>query len=318
MAIVKLYPVSESEVDFHWEPAGKQCKTWYKVVGDLATATQPAVIVLHGGPGAGHEYLIPLAELWETHGIPVVLYDQVGCARSTRFPEKLGDGDFWSFDLFIAELDNLIDHLGLRAPLGFSLVGQSWGGMLGAEYASRHPPGLHKFVNAGGPASFPLMAEGEKPMLAALPDDVRKTIEDCLAKEDYESEAFEEASGVFYARHFCCLDPFPDEVQECFGHLKEDPTVYKTMTGPCEFVLTGSLESWDGGRDVAHKIEVDTLLINGQYDEVSDLCMEPWFANIPRVRWVTLSDASHMSHHEQGERFLKLCADFLFVKSDKT
>ncbi|KAH8884050.1 proline-specific peptidase [Thozetella sp. PMI_491] len=273
-----IQPITEGEVAFDWPPAGKPCKTWYKVVGDIATATQPTLITLHGGPGAGHEYMIPLADLWETRGIPVVLYDQVGCARSTRFPDKMGDGSFWSFNMFISELDNLIDHLGLRTR-GFSLIGQSWG--------------------------------GEEPMIAALPEDVRLIIEDCLAKEDYTSEAFHKASDVFYARHFCRLDPFPEEIQQGFAHLTEDPTVYQTMTGPCEFVLTGSLKDWDGGRDVAHKIKVDTLLINGEHDEVSNLCIEPWFSGIQRVKWVTLAGASHMTHWEQRDRFLQLCANFL-------
>lgn len=54
-----------------------------------------ADLSLPQGPGAGHEYLAPLADLWETYGIPTVLYDQIGCGRSTHFREKIYDNEFW-------------------------------------------------------------------------------------------------------------------------------------------------------------------------------------------------------------------------------
>ena len=106
------------------------------------------MIALHGGPGAGHEYLSPLTDLVEKYEVPVIFYDQIGCGRSTHLREKLRDDSFWTFDLFIAELDNLVDHLKLRQT-GFFLLGQSWGGMLAGMYAARRPEGLKKLVIGG-------------------------------------------------------------------------------------------------------------------------------------------------------------------------
>lgn len=54
-----------------------------------------------------------------------------------------------------------------------------------------------------------------------------------------------------------------------------------------------------------------TLLINGKHDEVRDTCFEPWFRTIPKVKWVTLQNASHMSHWEERDRFIELCGAFL-------
>ncbi|KAI1646322.1 uncharacterized protein F4817DRAFT_316820 [Daldinia loculata] len=51
----------------------------------------------------------------------------------------------------------------------------------------------------------------------------------------------------------------------------------------------------------------ETLLLNGQYDEPADLCVEPWFNSIAKVRWATLENAAHMSHWEARERFMQLC-----------
>lgn len=221
---------SEGEIPFKAPSAGKPCKTWYKLVGSLDSSSSP-LIALHGGPGAGHEYMTSLNDLHEQHQIPIIYYDQVGCGRSTHFQEKTGDESFWTFDLFIQELDNLVDHFGLREK-GFYVLGQSWGGMLGAAYASRRPRGLKKLVLCGAPASMPLYMEACNYLLSQLPPDVRKTIEDCERKGDYESPEFENASMVFYKRHFCRLDPFPEEVQLGFKNLKEDPTSYLTMYVP--------------------------------------------------------------------------------------
>ncbi|KAK3686194.1 Alpha/Beta hydrolase protein [Podospora appendiculata] len=302
------FPIKEGVVGFDAPGAGKPCKTWYKVVGSLDSATPP-LITLHGGPGAGHEYITSLTDLHEKHGIPVIFYDQIGCGRSTHLQEKMGDASFWTMDLFLAELDNLVDHLQLRSR-GFSVLGQSWGGVLVGLYAARQPAGLRKAIIASGPASIPLYVQGCNSLLAQLPPDVRETLEDCDRRGDHESERFEKAAAVFYARHVCRLDPFPDEIQAAFKNLKEDPTSYLTIQGPSEFVIVGSIKDWEGG-SAAHNIQVPTLLLNGRYDEVTDLCMQPWFDKIPRVKWVTLENASHMGHFEDRERFMQTCGAFL-------
>ncbi|KAI0107270.1 proline-specific peptidase [Nemania sp. FL0031] len=300
--------VYESEVEWKLRP-GIPCKTWFKVLGSLDGQSGPALIGLHGGPGAGHKYLSPLYDLHDQGGIPIVLYDQVGCGRSTHFRDKLGDDSFWTFDLFIKELDNLIDHLKLRR-VGFSLFGQSWGGMLAGVFAARRPPGLKKLILASAPASFPLYAEGCRSLLAQLPEDVRKTIEECERQGDFESPKFQEASAVFYSRYFCRMNPMPDDVQAGFANLNEDPTSYLTMSGPSEFTITGSLKDWSIG-DNAKNIEVDTLLLNSVFDEAQDLCIEPWFETIPKVKWVTLQNSSHMLHWEEREKAMGCCRRFL-------
>lgn len=165
-------PVQEGEVAWEVSNAGKPCKTWYKVMGNIddGPTAGPVLIALHGGPGAGHEYLLPLADLYKTYGIPTVFYDQIGCGRSTHLREKMGDAEFWSFELFIKEIDTLVDHLQLR-DRGFYLLGQSWGGVLAASYAmsqpqGKSPKGLRKLIISSGPSSIPLY--GKKALLQCV------------------------------------------------------------------------------------------------------------------------------------------------------
>ena len=68
---------------------------------------------------------------------------------------------------------------------------------------------------------------------------------------------------VFYGRHLCRLDPWPDEVVEAFGWIERDPTVYHTMNGPSEFHVIGSIRDWQS-KDRLGEIDVPTLLVSGR------------------------------------------------------
>ena len=170
-----------------------------------------------------------------------MFYDQIGCGKSTHLRDKIRDESFWTFDLFIAQLDSLIDHLQLRSK-GFYLLGQSWGGMLAGMYAARRPEGLKKLIIAGSPASFPLFVEGGKRLRAQLPLDIQEILEEGDRTGQLDTPEYERASGVFYKNYVCRVDPMPQPVQKAFENLKDDPTAYITMQGPSEIVVDGSLK----------------------------------------------------------------------------
>lgn len=61
------------------------------------------------------------------------------------------------------------------------------------------------------------------------------------------------------------------------------------------------------------QIIVPTLAYNGEFYTSRDISQEPFFELIPRVRWVTFSNGSHMCHLDDGlrERVFKVVGDFL-------
>ena len=107
-----------------------------QIFRDLSSRTRP-LVGLHGRPRAGHNYLLSLEDLASKHGIPAVLYDQLGTGNSTHLQDKRGDASFWIVDLFLEELNNLLKHLGIQED--YNVFGNSWGGMLGAEHGVRQP-----------------------------------------------------------------------------------------------------------------------------------------------------------------------------------
>ncbi|KAH9854499.1 proline-specific peptidase [Lenzites betulinus] len=300
----------EGEVEFRVPGIDQVCKTWYKVFGDLKTAgtTRRPLVGLHGGPGIVHNYLLPLADLVGTHGIPVVLFDQLGNGKSTHLREKMGDTAFWTEALFISQLEGLLEHLGISD--NFDLLGHSWGGMLGARFATTRPPGLKHLIISDSPASMVLWVEAASKLRAALPPDVQAALDKHEADGTTDSKEYHDAVEVFYAKHVCRLNPMPQDMVETFQSIEQDPTVYLTMNGPSEFHITGSLKEWSILDDIS-KIEVPTLLFNGQYDEAQDSVVVPFFRGIPKVKWFTFANSSHTPQYEERAAFVQRVGDFL-------
>ena len=73
-------------------------RTWYRVVGDLDPGSSRApVVICHGGPGATHDYVAPIASQLVGSGRACVLYDQLGNGRSDHLPDA--DPSFWTVEL---------------------------------------------------------------------------------------------------------------------------------------------------------------------------------------------------------------------------
>ncbi|TDV57585.1 proline iminopeptidase-family hydrolase [Actinophytocola oryzae] len=276
--------------------------TWYRVVGELDQAAP--LVVCHGGPGLTHDYLESLSALAD--GRAVVFYDQHGTGRSGHRPDA-PDG-FFSVELYVRELAALLDHLGIAG--GYHLLGHSWGGLLGLEHAVRRPAGLRSLTVASGFARSDTYTAEVGALVAALPDDVRTVIETHEAAGTTDSPEYDEAVRVFYRRHVCRAKPVPGEVMRTLVALAEDSTVYRTMAGPSEFRLTGTLAGWDI-TDRLDAIEVDVLLVSGEHDEVTPGAVGELHRALPGSRWELIPDASHMAHVEHPERFRALVGEFL-------
>lgn len=220
------YNLPDGEANFHVPLAGKTCKTHYWISGDLKSGKTP-LVVAHGGPGATHLYVATHIELTAKFGIPVVLYDQIGNGLSTHLPEKKADEAFWTVELFVAELDNLLEKLGISDR--YDLLGHSWGGMLGSSFAVRQPKGLRRLVLASSVACMQDWMDAGQKLQRQLPEDVQATIEKHEAAGTTDSKEYEKAMEVFYSRHICRVDPLPSGFVLDNEWMAQDNTVYHTM-----------------------------------------------------------------------------------------
>ena len=283
-------------------------QTWYRVTGDLKSG-KPPLIVAHGGPGCTHDYVDTFKDIAET-GRAVIHYDQVGNGFSTHLPEK--GPDFWTVDFFKSELHNLIDHLGIRD--GYCLLGQSWGGMLGAEFAVDRPEGLKALVIANSPAAMATWISEANRLREELPKDVQATLLKHEQAGTTDSDEYKTATDVFNERHVCRVVPMPPKVKYTFDAIDADPTVYHTMNGPNEFHVIGTMKDWSiVGR--LGTINVPVLLISGHFDEATRACVQPFADEIPDVRWTIFENSSHMPHVEEREACMAVVGGFLDEKA---
>jgi L-proline amide hydrolase len=281
-------------------------RTWYRVVGELdPEALRAPVVICHGGPGATHDYVAPIAELHRS-GRACVLYDQLGNGRSEHLPDA--GASFWTVDLFAGELAALTEHLGVDGR--YHLLGHSWGAMLGFEHALRRPPGLLSVVAVSAPASMPAFVAGCNELRATLAPDVQDVFDRHEAAGSTDAEAYQQALEEFYGRFVCRRDPWPDALVATLDAVDDDPTVYTTMNGPSEFHVTGTLRDWDV-TDRLGEIEVPVLLVSGGHDEVRPWVVEQALGALRDGEWVVFPDASHTPHLEEPERFLEVVEEFL-------
>jgi len=225
----------------------------------------------------------------------------------------MGDGTFWNDDLFLNELDQVLAHFGIQDD--YDVLGQSWGGMLGARHAARQPPGLKHLILANSPASMALWITATNQLRATLPQEIQDTLSKHETNGTTHEKEYDDAVHAFYARHLCRMQPMPALVAKSFGCIAEDPTVYHTMNGPSEMHIVGTMKDWTV-IDELHRIKASTLLLNGRYDEAQDIVVQPFFDLIPRVKWYQFSESSHMPHHEEPEKYLQVVGHFLTAKED--
>lgn len=110
----------------------------------------PAVVFLHGGPGANcYAFQMSMAERLARNDYYVVVYDQRGCGRSKQAPK---DTTQFNFEKATEDLREVIEHHGLESPI---LVGHSWGGFLSLKYLERYPDGAKGLVMVCSPVDYP-------------------------------------------------------------------------------------------------------------------------------------------------------------------
>jgi proline iminopeptidase len=280
---------------------GNGYQVWYRRCG---SGHRLPLLTLHGGPGAGHDYLEPLEALGDER--EVIFYDQLGCGRSD-IPD---DDGLWVIDRFADEVDEVRAALGLDR---IHLLGHSWGGWLALEWVTRGdlPAGLQSLILASTSPSLPQFERNAHARKAELPAEILAAMEPFEAAGDFHAPAYEELAMEFNRRYVCRLpkSEWPDPLMRTLANLDGNRS-YGYMQGPSEFVITGTLKTWDRTADLG-RITVPTLITTGRYDEMGD-SGETLHAGIPGSRLVVFEQSAHVAHIEEPEEYAATLRGFLF------
>ena len=291
-------PVEEGHVPF------RGGRTWYRSLAAASEdGTRLPLLCLHGGPGANWLHLKPYEALADERR--VVFYDQIGSGNSGL--EEPHEVSIWQPELFVEEVGVVREALGLERV---HVLGHSWGGMLGMQYATEQPEGLASLIVESSPPSVPEWMPEVARLRSELPLEVEATLREHEEAGTTDSSEYEEASMVFYRRHVCRTDPWPDWLVECFEKLEANPEVYHAMNGPSEFHVIGTIKDWEITSELG-QIQVPTLLFCGRYDEVTPASVEVAHRAIAGSEFVVMEESSHMAQAEEPEATLELVRGFL-------
>src|SRR6185503_4801429 len=125
----------------------------------------------------------------------------------------------WTTERYVEEVEQERKAIGGDST-NFYVVGNSWGGILGMEYALKYQQNMKELIVADMMASIPNYNKYAYEVLAKQMDSsVFKEIMDIEKRRDFSNPRYEELlMPNFYAQHICRLDPWPEPVVRCFTH----------------------------------------------------------------------------------------------------
>ena len=292
---VRMIPISTPKGEF---------RVWTKRVGNNPNAK---LLLLHGGPGATHEYLEACDGYLPSAGIEYYYYDQLGSAYSDRPDEP----ELWEIDRFVDEVEQVRRALGLDRS-NFYLFGQSWGGILAIEYALRHQERLKGLVISNMMSSIPAYNDYARKVLMpqmdqdALAEILRLEAEDRTGDPRYMELLMEQ----HYVHHVLRMPAaeWPDPVTRGLDGINH--AIYDSMQGPSELGASGKLAGWDRTQDLA-LISVPTLVIAGTYDTMDPEFLEMMAGRLPAGRYLLCPRGSHLAMYDDQEVYFQGLIEFI-------
>lgn len=280
-------------------PVG-EFKVWTKRFGNNSRIK---VLLLHGGPAAGHEYMEAFESFFPKEGFEFYEYDQLGAPYS----DQPNDSSLWTIDRYVDEVEQVRKAIGGDST-NFYVLGNSWGGILGMEYTLKYQNNMKALIVADMVASCPDYGKYAEEVLAKQIDPkVLAEIKDIEAKKDFSNPRYDELlMPNFYQQHICRLAEWPEPVVRCFTHLnntKVSKEIYVMMQGPSEFGIAGRLAKWDI-KDRLKEIKIPTLMVGAKYDTMDPKAMEEQSKMVQHGRYLYCPNGSHMCLWDDQEVFM--------------
>jgi proline iminopeptidase len=186
----------------------------------------------------------------------------------------------------------------------FYVLGNSWGGILGMEYALKYQGNMKALIVANMMASAPEYGRYAREVLALqMKPEVLTEIRAIEAKGDFTNPRYMELLiPNFYKEHFCRLPEFPDGFNRSGKHMNAD--IYTMMQGPSEFGIAGRLANWD----IKHRlkeIRIPTLMIGAKHDTMDPEAMEEQSKLVQQGSYLYCPDGSHLAMWDDQKVFME-------------
>jgi proline iminopeptidase len=252
----------------------------------------PPTVILHGGPGAHHDYLLPgfdaLARSRE-----LIYYDQRGGGRSP-VPREVPVG--WREQ--VADLEELRQQWRIER---LTLAGYSWGGLLALLYAIEHSDRLDRLALVSpAPVWREARAEFERRFqernLAPEIQDLRAELRESGLREQDPAAYAQRLFELSVAPYF--FDP----------RRARELTPFR-ITGRTQQEVWASLGDFDL-RPALASLSLPTLLLHGRDDPIPFQTAQT-LAGILQADFQLLADCGHVPYIEAHDQFVALLDEFL-------
>jgi len=270
------------------------------------------LLILHGGPGASHDYFLPyLLPLARKNRL--IFIDERGSGRS----QKTENTSVYTVENMVEDVEAVRKELDLGK---ISLLGHSCGGVLALAYALKYQENLSHLILCSTFHSTKKMNEVLKNIKDNMAPELRQRI-DKMEKEglyghglDYEKNRYTSgymtaAWGEGYFPYLYQNHPDPNYDPVANGNMAWD--VYREMWGSNgEYIIDGNLTSVEYG-DRLSTIKVPALITAGDNDECNPSLSREMNEKIAGSKLVILPKSGHMTFVDQPELFISAVDDFL-------
>ena len=290
---VQMIPIKTPAGDF---------KVWTKRFG---TNPKIKILLLHGGPAMTHEYMECFETFFQREGFEFYEYDQLG----SYYSDQPTDSTLWTTSRFVEEVEQVRQAIGADST-NFYVLGNSWGGILGMEYALKYQKNLKALLVANMMASAPEYGKYADEVLAKqMKPEVLAEIRAIEAKKDFENPRYMELLiPNFYSEHLCRLKVWPDGFNRSMKH--GNGVIYTMMQGPSEFGIGGRLAKWDI-KNRLKEIVKPTLMIGAKHDTMDPKAMEEQSKLVQKGRFLYCPNGSHLAMWDDQKVFMKGVIEFI-------
>lgn len=296
-----VYPMHQGFVDAHG------MMIYYTTIGRGAP-----LMIVHGGPGASHDYFLPYLLPLARHN-KLVFIDERGSGQSQKLANPAG----YTVANMVEDVEAVRQGLGLGK---ITLLGHSFGGVLAQAYALKYQRNLTHLILC---STFPstkqmneVLARIKEKMAPALRDKIDRMEKAGLFGHGfpYQQNRYTDAYmiaawGEGYFPYLYQNHPDPNYDPVANGVMSWN--LYREMWGSDgEFVIDGNLKSVEYVNELP-TIHVPTLIIVGDHDECDSSLSKEMHEKIAGSKLVILPKSGHMTFVDQPSLFMNAVETFL-------
>ena len=252
------------------------------------------LVVIHGGPGMDSEYMVADFVALEKD-YTLLYYDQRGGGRSD-LPD---DTDKLHIDNHIADLEALREYFDIKQ---MNLVAHSFGPMIAAKYAIKHPTRVSKMIFMGpvppmqGDFGARYGANLNSKLSTEQQQEMNAHFQELIQGEDIKAGCknywnialiprLAEGLPVSIVKGDCCAAP-----AEAIRYGMQ-------VTNAATF---GSLGNWDL-RPQLVDLDIPTLVLHGEQEAIPMDMVEEWSDILPNANLIKVPDAGHFTYAERPD-----------------